>query len=132
MQELATKNIKETLDKKYGPAWHVVMGEGYAYDISVQSGAYLLMYYNGFLGCLVFKTWSLHSSYSNMQSLISWPSLSLNFENYPSNWNNKLKKIHIDFKMENNLKDIFFLIVFNCIWSQDKLSHLITLCLVFL
>lgn len=66
MQELATKNIKETLDKKYGPAWHVVMGEGYAYDISVQSGAYLLMYYNGYLGCLVFKTWLLHSNYSSI------------------------------------------------------------------
>lgn len=56
MPELASKNIKETLDKRYGPAWHVVIGEGYAYDISVQSGAYLLMYYNGTLGCLVFKT----------------------------------------------------------------------------
>jgi dynein light chain 4 len=56
MPELASKNIKETLDKRYGPAWHVVIGEGYAYDISVQSGAYLLMYYNGVMGCLVFKT----------------------------------------------------------------------------
>jgi hypothetical protein len=26
MPELASKNIKETLDKRYGPAWHVVMG----------------------------------------------------------------------------------------------------------
>ena len=26
MPELATKNIKEVLDKRYGPAWHVVMG----------------------------------------------------------------------------------------------------------
>lgn len=56
MSELATKNIKENLDKKYGPSWHAVIGEGYSYDISVQSGAYLLMYYNGTLGCLVFKT----------------------------------------------------------------------------
>lgn len=56
MPELATKSIKEVLDKRYGPAWHVVIGEGYAYDISVESGAYLLMYYNGNLGCLVFKT----------------------------------------------------------------------------
>ena len=56
MAELAPKAIKEVLDKRYGPAWHVIIGEGYAYDISVQSGAYLLMYYNGNLGCLVFKT----------------------------------------------------------------------------
>lgn len=56
MSELATKSIKEFLDKRYGPAWQCVIGEGFAYDISVQSGAYLLMYYNGNLGCLVFKT----------------------------------------------------------------------------
>jgi dynein light chain 4 len=56
MPELATKSIKEFLDKRYGPAWQCVIGEGFAYDISVQSGAYLLMYYNGTLGCLIFKT----------------------------------------------------------------------------
>lgn len=56
MPELATKTIKETLDKKFGPAWQCVIGEGFAYDISVQSDAYLLMFYNGTLGCLVFKT----------------------------------------------------------------------------
>jgi len=56
MAELATKSIKEVLDKRYGPAWQCVIGEGFAYDISVQSGAYLLMYYNGSLGCLIFKT----------------------------------------------------------------------------
>ena len=26
MPELATKSIKEVLDKRYGPAWHVVIG----------------------------------------------------------------------------------------------------------
>jgi len=56
MPELATKNIKEVLDKRYGPAWHVIMGEGFAYDISVQSGAYMLMFYNGNIACLIFKT----------------------------------------------------------------------------
>lgn len=56
MPEMACKNIKDTLDKKFGPAWHAVIGEGYAFDISVQTGAYLMMYYNGSLGCLVFKT----------------------------------------------------------------------------
>lgn len=56
MPELATKAIKEVLDKKFGPAWQCIIGEGFAYDISVQSDAYLLMFYNGNLGCLVFKT----------------------------------------------------------------------------
>ena len=56
MPQLATKYIKEILDKKLGPSWQCVIGEGFAYDISVQSDAYLLMFYNGNLGCLVFKT----------------------------------------------------------------------------
>ena len=56
MPELATKSIKEGLDKKYGPDWHVIIGEGFAYDISVQSDAYLLMCYNGTLGVLLFKS----------------------------------------------------------------------------
>ena len=56
MPELATKSIKEGLDKKYGPDWHVIIGEGFAYDISVQSDAYLLMCYNGNLGVLLFKS----------------------------------------------------------------------------
>lgn len=61
MPELASKFIKESLDKKFGPAWQCIIGEGFAYDISVQSDAYLLMFYNGNLGCLVFKTWFHYS-----------------------------------------------------------------------
>ena len=57
MPELASKAIKEILDKKFGPSWQCIIGEGFAYDISVQSDAYLIMYYNGVLGCMVFKTW---------------------------------------------------------------------------
>lgn len=56
MPELATKSIKEALDKKFGPSWQCIIGEGFTYDISVQSDAYLIMYYNGVLGCMVFKT----------------------------------------------------------------------------
>ena len=56
MPELATKAIKQILDKKFGPSWQCVIGEGFAYDISVQSDAYLIMFYNGVLGCMVFKT----------------------------------------------------------------------------
>lgn len=57
MQELATKAIKDILDKKFGPEWHVIIGEGFAYDISAPSDAYLLMCYNGNLGVLIFKSW---------------------------------------------------------------------------
>jgi dynein light chain 4, axonemal len=56
MPEAASKLIKEDLDRKYGPTWQCVIGEGYAFHVTVQSGSYLQMYYNGNLSCLVFKT----------------------------------------------------------------------------
>lgn len=56
MAELATKSIKEGLDKKFGASWQCIIGEGFAYDVSVQSDAFLIMFYNGNLGCMVFKT----------------------------------------------------------------------------
>jgi dynein light chain 4 len=56
MAEVASKMIKEELDKKYGPTWQCIIGEGYAFHITVQSGSYLQAYYNGNISCLVFKT----------------------------------------------------------------------------
>ena len=28
--------IKEVLDKKFGPSWHVVVGEGFGFEISYE------------------------------------------------------------------------------------------------
>ena len=40
------KMIKEVLDKKFGPSWHVVVGEGFGFELSyeVRSGKSLLSY----------------------------------------------------------------------------------------
>lgn len=54
--QLATKYIKELMDKRYGPTWQCIIGEGFAYDVTIQSGTFLFLLYNGMLGCLVFKT----------------------------------------------------------------------------
>ncbi|CAD8050988.1 unnamed protein product [Paramecium sonneborni] len=54
--ENACKTIKEALEKKYGPTWQVIIGEGYAYDVTVQNNTRLFMFYNGNLACLVFKS----------------------------------------------------------------------------
>mmetsp|Transcript_42015 Transcript_42015/g.48729 ORF Transcript_42015/g.48729 Transcript_42015/m.48729 type:complete len:107 (-) Transcript_42015:73-393(-) len=54
--EAATKQIKETLDKKYGPSWHCIMGEGFAFDVSAQKTSYMFMFYNGNLAILVYKS----------------------------------------------------------------------------
>jgi len=32
--ENAARYIKESLDKKFGPLWHCVIGEGFAFDIT--------------------------------------------------------------------------------------------------
>ena len=50
----AAQMIKEMMDKKFGPAWHVAMGEGYGFDVSYNTRHLLYMFYSG-LGILVFK-----------------------------------------------------------------------------
>jgi dynein light chain 4 len=32
----AAQNIKENLDVKYGPTWHVIVGEGFSFDITYE------------------------------------------------------------------------------------------------
>ena len=32
------QTIKELLDQRYGPSWHVVVGEGFGFDISYEVG----------------------------------------------------------------------------------------------
>ena len=34
--------IKEALDKRFGTTWHVVVGEGFGFDISYEITRYLL------------------------------------------------------------------------------------------
>ena len=53
--EGATKVVKDTMDKNYGANWHVVMGKGYSFDITSQSGTLLYIFYQGDLGILLFK-----------------------------------------------------------------------------
>ncbi|EJK49333.1 hypothetical protein THAOC_31799 [Thalassiosira oceanica] len=53
--EGASTLIKNTLDKKFGPSFQVVVGEGYAFDVSCQR-SYLLHIYYGKVGILVYKS----------------------------------------------------------------------------
>ncbi|KAM4840308.1 dynein axonemal light chain 4 isoform X1 [Urocitellus parryii] len=36
--ESAAKMIKETMDKKFGSSWHVVIGEGFGFEITHEGG----------------------------------------------------------------------------------------------
>mmetsp|Transcript_59525 Transcript_59525/g.181716 ORF Transcript_59525/g.181716 Transcript_59525/m.181716 type:complete len:106 (-) Transcript_59525:194-511(-) len=53
--EGASRLIKDSLDKQYGFNWHVAIGEGYAFDVTAQSGTLLYCYYVGNLAILCFK-----------------------------------------------------------------------------
>lgn len=39
--------IKETMDKKFGTAWHTVVGESYGFEISYDSRSLLYMFFGG-------------------------------------------------------------------------------------
>lgn len=52
--EAAAQLIKVSLDKKFGAAWHCVIGEGFGFDITYQAKNMVYVYY-GSLGVLIFK-----------------------------------------------------------------------------
>jgi len=54
--EGAAKNIKEGLDRKFGPSWHCILGDGYAVDVTMQKKSLLYMFYNGNIAVLIFKS----------------------------------------------------------------------------
>jgi dynein light chain 4 len=51
----ASKQIKETMDKKFGPSWHAIVGEGFAFDVTHQLGHMAYIYYLGTRAVLLFK-----------------------------------------------------------------------------
>ena len=53
--ETACKQIKETMDKKYGASWHCIIGLGFAYDITCNKDNMLYGYYGGNVGVLLYK-----------------------------------------------------------------------------
>ena len=54
MQKTA-QSIKEGLDKKFGPSWHVVVGEGFGFNITYNDKHMIYIYYLEKVGILAFK-----------------------------------------------------------------------------
>ena len=52
--EAAAQLIKITLDKKFGAAWHVCIGEGFGFDITYQAKNMVYVYY-GQIGIVAYK-----------------------------------------------------------------------------
>lgn len=53
--QAAAKMIKEQMDKKFGPPFHVVVGEGYGFEISYECKNLLYMYFAGNLAICIWK-----------------------------------------------------------------------------
>ncbi|XP_046403725.1 dynein axonemal light chain 4 [Ischnura elegans] len=53
--ENAARMIKETLDRKFGPSWHVVVGEGYGFEISYECKHLLYMFFGGNMAICAWK-----------------------------------------------------------------------------
>ncbi|EPZ33663.1 Dynein light chain, type 1/2 domain-containing protein [Rozella allomycis CSF55] len=45
--EMASKMVKEAMDKKFGSPWHVVIGEGFSFEIVHEMRNLLFMYFGG-------------------------------------------------------------------------------------
>lgn len=54
-QQLAAKQVKETMDKKFAPNWCCVIGEGFGADIVYEKQTLLYMFYAGNLAVMLFK-----------------------------------------------------------------------------
>lgn len=54
-RQLAAKQVKETMDKKYAPNWCCVIGETFGSDVTCEKGTLLYMFYAGNLAVLLFK-----------------------------------------------------------------------------
>ncbi len=52
--EASAQLIKTTLDKKFGAAWHCVIGEGFGFEITYQAKNMVYVYY-GSIGILAYK-----------------------------------------------------------------------------
>jgi dynein light chain 4, axonemal len=56
LAQSAARMIKETMDKKYGPSWHAVVGESYGFEINYEVKNILYMFCGGNLGVLLWKS----------------------------------------------------------------------------
>lgn len=53
--EGAARQVKESMDKKFGPSWHCVIGEGFGCQVTYQMKHLMFLYYQGNVAVLLFK-----------------------------------------------------------------------------
>nr|XP_061781979.1 dynein axonemal light chain 4-like [Nerophis lumbriciformis] len=53
--EHAAKMVKEAMDKKFGAAWHVVIGESFGFGVTHETKNLLYMFFGGNLAVCLWK-----------------------------------------------------------------------------
>ena len=53
--ETAAKQVKEAMDRKFGAAWHCIIGEGFGFNCTFQEKNMVYLYYQGVMAILLFK-----------------------------------------------------------------------------
>jgi dynein light chain 4 len=53
--EVACKQVKEAMDRKFGPSWHCIIGEGFGFNCTFQTKSMIFLYYQGNMAILLFK-----------------------------------------------------------------------------
>jgi dynein light chain 4 len=54
--ETAARMVKDNLDKKFGAPFNVIIGEAYSFCVTYQEKSMLLMYTNGNVAALIWRT----------------------------------------------------------------------------
>lgn len=53
--ELAARMVKEAMDKKFGAAFHVVVGESYGFEITYECTTACYIYFGGNMAICIWK-----------------------------------------------------------------------------
>mmetsp|Transcript_7766 Transcript_7766/g.7013 ORF Transcript_7766/g.7013 Transcript_7766/m.7013 type:complete len:110 (-) Transcript_7766:162-491(-) len=53
--EECSKQIKETMDKRFGATWHCIIGKNYGFEVTHEQENLLYLFYQGNIAVLLFK-----------------------------------------------------------------------------
>mmetsp|Transcript_47902 Transcript_47902/g.79458 ORF Transcript_47902/g.79458 Transcript_47902/m.79458 type:complete len:112 (+) Transcript_47902:68-403(+) len=53
--EECAKQVKETMDKRFGATWHCIIGENYGFEVTHEQENLLYLFYQGNIAVLLFK-----------------------------------------------------------------------------
>lgn len=52
---MAARTIKELMDKKFGIYWHVIVGEGFGFEVAYETKNIMYMFFAGNLAVVIWK-----------------------------------------------------------------------------